>query len=112
MKIKNAAFKDLDGNEIRQSKHPSLPATPEDPIIYVATVLTNACLAAPAQGQPPHSNDVSVKRWALALQLHKALPDEYVEVPTDLIASLKSDVNRLYGVIVSGQFLSMLDEVK
>jgi hypothetical protein len=111
MKLQNVAFKDLDGNPLRQAKHPSIPATPEDPIIYVASVLVNACLAAPANGQQ-HPNAVSVKRWALAIELHKALPDEYVEVPTDLIADLKNDVNRLYGVIVSGQFLSMLDEVK
>ncbi len=68
-------------------------------------VLNVCALSAPSIGQT-YTQDIQVKRYQLAISLSK---EDEVDIDAATAAILKEDVARLYGPIVAGQVLPMLD---
>jgi hypothetical protein len=85
-----------------------------DSPMSLADVLTTALLSAPHPQGSVYPADQTVKRYDLALAINTArkaimFDQAEVEITADIAALLKADINRLYGPIVAGQVLPMLD---
>lgn len=82
-----------------------------DTAITMGSVLVGAYLAAPANpAMQPYSPDEQVKRYQGALAVENAKgSDGEVEIVAEIATKLKSDISRLYGPIVAGQALPLLD---
>lgn len=107
MKIKNKVLTGLDGEALRVQNNPGIPPSADAPELTVAKVLINAALT-PAQNKP-YTAPQNVDRYGVALQLNKLPVDDEIEISVDLIAELKGDVIRLYGPLVAGQMVGILN---
>lgn len=110
---------------LKGDQFPVDPNLPNGIKMVLADVLTNALLA---QSYPPGSSypaGESVKRYSLSLAIYRAqtnapvlVSDEpgerqsgitEVDIDSTMAAALKTDIERMYGPIVAGQVLPILD---
>lgn len=110
MKIDVAkTLNDIDGVAIPRMDVNNIPIA--GTAMTVGDVLINAALCAPYPPGSERPAQQSCDRYALALNVRKGkdFPVYDVEIDAAMAASLKTDINRLYGPLVSGQILPMLD---
>lgn len=103
-------LKDFTGSLLREG----------DKVWTVGEVLKAASMCAPINSnQAPYSSDEQIKRYQFAFSIHNAedrarggrLDEESitVEVTAEMAAKLKIDIARLFGPIIAGQVLPLLD---
>lgn len=101
----NATINDFDGNPF-----PLNPNEPDKAPMRLADVLTTA-LMAPAH--PPGSSypaAQAIKRYDMALAVHRSrVSGITIDIDAEMAALLKNDIARLYGPMVVGQVLPILD---
>jgi hypothetical protein len=103
MIVKNKTLVDFDGQPMR---------TPDGQTIWtVALVLLNAAVQPADNTKPPRSRDDHMMRHLLAKQIH-ALKDKEgadIDVPLDLMMPLRDDICRLYGSMIAGPMIAIIE---
>jgi hypothetical protein len=101
MIIKNKVLTDFDGVPMR---------TPDGRTVWtVAHVLMNAAVQPSDPNKPPRTEDEHLKRHAVARQLHGVAEDGDIDIPVDMVAELKADICRLFGSMVVGTVVPILE---
>lgn len=106
----NLELKNLDGTTLKEG---------DNKIWTVGEVLKMASLCSPANSQNPYSSDEQVMRFQFAFAVYTAetafkngfLEENNitVDVTAELAAKLKTDIARLFGPLVGGQIIPLLD---
>jgi hypothetical protein len=103
MIVKNKTLVDFDGQPMR---------TPDGKTIWtVGLVLINAAVQPGDPTKPPRSRDEHMLRHMLAKQIH-ALKDKDgadIDVPLDLMMALRDDICRLYGSMIAGPMIALME---
>jgi hypothetical protein len=107
MKVQNSVLLDLEGEPLKQSL-PGLPVTDEAPPLTLADVVTSVLLSR-HQGQSPLSPAQNVTRWKLAKALADVAVDSDFVLPNELVPEIQQGLTMLYGPIVAGQAIDLLE---
>lgn len=101
MKIVNKSLVGLDGTEVLKQ------ADGND--LNVAAALIQCALTPAEQGKTPYTREQATERRQVAVDLYNAVDGQSIDVSIDLVVALRNDLLRLYGPLVSGQMMAMLE---